>query len=172
MDKRYLLIIIILIMGLFTLYFITDASYTIGSASATLGEYTFSLPQGFMVEHSEKKHASIYNDDGVYIHVDVINKNRDNYNNTLNYLSSNNIPIISSGSVNINNIVVDSVFYNKTEYNSTINRNESVCGAFFIFEKFNAPFKIEVTHFDFENKDLIIEYVSYIVESINKNYLV
>ena len=79
MDKRYLLIIIILIMGLFTLYFITDASYTIGSASATLGEYTFSLPQGFMVEHTEKKHASIYNDDGVYIHINIVDQNRNNH---------------------------------------------------------------------------------------------
>ena len=172
MDKRYLLIIILIIIGCSTLYLITNASYTIGSASATLGQYTFSLPQGFTVDHTENKYVSIFNGDGVYIHVNVAEKNKDNYNDTLNYLKSKNIPIISSGSVNIGDIVVDSVFYNKTQYNITINSNENVCGAFFIFNKSNATFKIEVTHFDYENKDKIIEYVSYIVQSLNKNYLV
>lgn len=172
MDKRYLLIIIILIAGCSALYFITNASYTIGSASATLGQYTFSLPQGFTVDHTENKYVSMVNEDGVYIHVNVVDKNKNNYNDTLNYLKSKNISIISSGSLNVNDIVVDSIFYNKTQYNSTSHSNESVCGAFFIFNKSNATFKVEITHFDYADKDKIIQYVSYIVQSLDKNYLV
>lgn len=173
MDKRYLLIIVILIMGCSTLYFITNASYSIGSATATLGNSIFSLPEGFSVDHSEKNYVSILNNDGVYMHINVVNgKKDDNYNGTLSYLSRKNIPIVSSGSINVKDIVVDSVFYNKTEHNSTSRSNDNVYGAFFIFNKQNRTFNIEVTHFDYADKNKIIHYAEHIVNSIDKNYLV
>lgn len=172
MDKRYLLIIIILIMGLFTLYSITNVSDTLGSASTTIGKCAFSLPQGFMVEHSDNKYVSLKNNDGVNIHIKIADSKIDNYNNTLNYLSSNGIPIISSGSINVKNIVIDSVFYNKTQYNSTTNGKENIYGVFFVFNKCGSTFVIEVTHFDYGNKNEIIQYVSFIVQSLDKNYLV
>ena len=61
MDKRWIAILIILIIGIGCGYFITQHSTTVGHAIADVSKSTVSLPYGFSVGLSEKTHVQLEN---------------------------------------------------------------------------------------------------------------
>lgn len=61
MDKRWVLIIIILIIGLSSLYIIVDNSTTVGSAITTFSKTTITIPDGFSVEDTSNNILELYN---------------------------------------------------------------------------------------------------------------
>lgn len=61
MDKRWALIIIILVVGVGSMYYIVDNSNTVGSAIATFSKTTITIPDGFAVSGSESYSVELYN---------------------------------------------------------------------------------------------------------------
>ena len=59
MDKRYLLMIVIICVCLANLYIIADFSDVVGSASVDTGNYTFSLPKGFSLYEDRQKQKNL-----------------------------------------------------------------------------------------------------------------
>lgn len=61
MDKKWIYIIIIFIIGISALYLIVDASTVLGSGNVNLNTYTVTLPDGFNIENNENGELSIIN---------------------------------------------------------------------------------------------------------------
>ena len=61
MDKRWILIIIIAIIGLSSMYLIVDNSMTVGSAITTFSKTTITIPEGFSVEDTSNNLLTLYN---------------------------------------------------------------------------------------------------------------
>ncbi|MEE0943602.1 MULTISPECIES: hypothetical protein [unclassified Methanobrevibacter] len=61
MDKRWVLIIIIAVIGLGSMYMIIDNSMTVGSAITTFSKTTITIPDGFSVEDTGNNVLELYN---------------------------------------------------------------------------------------------------------------
>lgn len=163
MDKRYLLILVITLVCCINLSIIVNNSDIIGSASGTAGKYTFSLPQGFSLHSNMDNSAEIRNNNGMNIYLESNLTDSDKYDNRLNFIENDsNSQILSKGTINIENISVHTVYFQTAN-----NTNKSV----FYFEKFNTPFKIVISSFNYENdRDLTLNYVTLIIKSIRLDY--
>lgn len=60
MDKRWLIIIIIFIIGLGSMYYIVDNSNTVGSAITTFSKTTITIPEGFSVGDTSSDSVELY----------------------------------------------------------------------------------------------------------------
>lgn len=166
MDKRYFLIIVILVFSFISLYIIYDASNIVGSASVDFNEYTFSLPSNFELFSSDNEYLVIYNRDLgkiVISYEDIDSKN--DYNQRLQFLKNrSDMSIVSNGTINVNDIVVYSIFYQKNSSTGTVNQSS------FIFKKYDKLFTISLTDFDYNKRDQAVNVVSFLVESLRPNY--
>lgn len=165
MDKRYLIMIIIICACCMNLYMIANFSDVVGTASVNVGNYSFSLPEGF----------SLY-DDGhteVYIHNPSSKMNiqfyaylgeNDTFLNKYKEInSSKEYKILSNGSIEDNGITIESVFYQKTD---DMNNRST-----FYFTKNNHNFRILINGFNYDTgKNEVIKIVTDIVESIRINH--
>lgn len=61
MDKRWLLIIIIFIIGISSMYYIVDNSNTVGSAITTFSKTTITIPKNFSVGDTGASFVELYN---------------------------------------------------------------------------------------------------------------
>lgn len=61
MDKRWILILVILIIGLGSMYYIVDHSNTVGSAITTFSKTTITIPDDFSVGDSGNDYVELYN---------------------------------------------------------------------------------------------------------------
>lgn len=167
MDKRYFLIIFILIMGFTSLFFISNNSDMIGTASVNVGNFIFSLPGGFILGHSESDSVALYNpDNNLNMNIQLVNGS-DTYESQLNWMqNSSSYIILGKGSININNVVVDSI-YNKHYYNNNKYTNSSI----FYFNMYDNNFKIEITGFDYDkNQNQTIQCLVDVITSLKPNY--
>ena len=162
MDRRYLLMLIIIIICCINLSIIVNNSDIVGSASASVENYLFSVPEGFSLYETNGDSTVIQNkNNNIDIRVETNLNNRDNYYERLNYIENEtNNTILSEGTVSIDNITVYSVYY-KT--NDDINKSA------FYFEKDNRQFKILVSNFNYDDRELTLDYVTYIIKSIKYN---
>ena len=72
MDKRWLGIIIILILGIGAMYMIVESSTTVGKAVAVVSEMTVTIPDGFTTLKDTDKHTVyLVNDEKETINVTV-----------------------------------------------------------------------------------------------------
>ena len=164
MDKRYLLIIIMIIICSINLSIIVNNSDVVGSASVSIGKYLFSTPEGFDLTENNGNSATIKNkNNNMIISVETNVSDTDNYYSRLNYIENNtNFTILSKGTVSIENISVSTAYYK-----TITNNNRSV----FYFEKDNTQFKIKVSNFDYtKDRDLTLDYITFIIKSIEYDY--
>ena len=164
MDKRYLLIIIIIIVCCANLSIIVNNSDDVGSASVSIGKYLFSTPKDFSLSENNGNSAIINNEkNNMSIYVETELSDSDNYNRRLNYIENGtNDTILSKGTVSIEYLTVNSVYYKTTN-----NNNQSA----FYFEKDNTPFKIVVSNFNYNNdRDLTLDYITFIIKSMTYDY--
>lgn len=167
MDKRYLLIIIILIMGLTSLFFISSNSDMVGSASVNMRDFIFSLPEGFILDHSDKDSVTLYNEkDNLYMYFQVVDDSN-TYDSLLNWMNnSSSYVILSKGSIKINDIDVDTV-YNKHYYDNNQYSNSSV----FYFNMYDTNLKVEITGFDYDkDRNQTIDILVDLISSLKPNY--
>lgn len=162
MDKRYGLILLIVVGCCINLYIISNSSDMIGSASVECENYIFTMPPGFILYDSYLDHVIIHDSKtgmnvGVYPHLD----SSDTYENKLYSLPNDGYTIVSNGTINVGDIVVKSVYYTKQQDNRTT----------FFFEKDGNRFRVLMTGFNLENdRNTTIDYLSEIVQSIKYNY--
>lgn len=167
MDKRFILIILIIILGVFNLYIISEYSDVIGSASVDVSKYTFSLPKDFILLNTNNQNdVAIYNTKtGLNIMVSVIPK----YNSSYKFASINNdtnTTVLSNGTINRNDITIDSIYYNNVNHG---NKPPSV--AIFYFKKDDASFKITMDNFNYESqREETIDALLGIIDSIRINH--
>ena len=163
MDKRYLLILVVVILCGINLSIIVTNSDVVGSASVSVGKYLFSIPEGFSVDENNGNSVVIQNKDKVTIYFNSNLGSVDNYDNQLKYIdNTTTYKILSKGSLTIDNIKVDSVYYQ--------NENHTNFSAFY-FEKDNNPFKIVLSNFNYDNdRNLTLKYVTDIIQSTHLDY--
>lgn len=164
MDKRYLLIFIIIIICLANLSIIVNNSDVVGSASVSVGKYIFSIPKDFSLDENNGNSAYIENkNNNISIHIETNLSDSDTYNRRLNYIENEtNNTILSKGTVSIENITVHTVYYKTMK-----NNNKSA----FYFEKNNTQFKIIVSNFNYnEDRDLTLDYITFIIKSMEYDY--
>ena len=109
MDKRWILILIILIVGCVCIYFIVDSSTTVGDAITVVNKSVITLPQDFTIGDDDKNsvelidkntHESIYIKD-----LGKGDKSFDCFKDELNSLNKNDeVNILSNSTVKIGDI--------------------------------------------------------------------
>lgn len=162
MDKRYGLILIIIVACCINLIVISNSSDVIGSASVECGDFIFSLPSEFSLYDSEKNHVLVH-DSKYGMNIDVYSNlhESDTYDNKIKGILNDGFTIVSNGTINTGGIEVHSIFYKKD------NDNRSA----FFFEKDGNRFRILVRDFDMDNnRNKTIDYAVEIIESIVYNY--
>lgn len=163
MDKRYLLILIIIVVCCINLSFIVINSDVVGSASVSVGKYIFSMPEGFSLSQDNGNSVVIQNGDGVVIYLESDLSESDTYAKRLVYIENEtDDEILSEGSINVSDISVDVVFFQ-----STNNTNKST----FYFEKDNVPFKMVMSGFNYNaDRNQTLDYATFIIQSLHKDY--
>lgn len=164
MDKRYALILIIILGCCINLFIISHSSDLIGSASVECGNYIFTMPQEFSLYRSDIDHVLLH-DSKTGMNVDVFSKldESDNYDNKLKQISAEGFTILSNGTINAGDIEIKSVFYVSNDNH----QNRST----FFFEKDNNKFRVLMAGFNMDNdRNATIDYIVKIVESTKYNY--
>lgn len=120
MDKRWVLIIIIAVIGLGSMYMIVDNSMTVGSAITTFSKTTITIPEGFSVEDTTNNIVTLYNKKNNE-KIDIYDMGKGNHvkeahsNITAVILEEGNFETIKNRTFNIDN----------TKINQTILKNGS-----------------------------------------------
>ena len=134
MDKRIIMIIAILIVGISCMYVVVENSTTIGKAITTFSKTSFTLPSGFSVGDTDSKSAQLYSkqsNEKINIYdrgkgdstkawfkniTDTYKNNPDYYNLNETTRTANNITVLQLNMETNNTISSSSVFY---DYNHT-----------------------------------------------------
>ncbi len=165
MDKRYLLIIIIIFICVINLYMISDFSDIVGSASVDIGNYTISLPEGFSLYENNIDHILIINPNShMRVKVYSVIRPDDTYLNKFEEInSSEQYTLLSNGTINSNGNIIHCVSFQ----NIKDSNNVSV----FYYTKENNNFQVYMSGFNYDlQKNETIEIVEKIVETTRINY--
>lgn len=167
MDRRYLVIIFIIVFGCINLFFISGFSDVIGSASVNCGDYTFTIPNDFNLMSSEESTVVIHNPvSHLTVAISIIDNNDSNFTRDFDRIANNsNNNVLAEGDINIDNITVSSIYYEGPDSKDEV-KNRSV----FFFKKFDSTFKIQMTNFNFTDRNETIDVLSSIVDSMRINY--
>lgn len=163
MDKRVIMIIAILIVGIGCMYVIADNSYTIGHAITTFSKTTITLPSGFSVGETDTKSAELYNkksiekinihDEGKGNHAKDIFKNvTETCKNNPDYYN------ISNQTRNVNGV---EVYQLSMEKNNTISTSS-------VFYYYNHTYLVEMSGFNDLNK--ANEVLDFIITTLQPDY--
>ena len=166
MDKRYLLIIVIILICSVNLFLISISSDIIGGASVNFKDYTFSIPKNFDLLSSDDQYVKLNNPDIGWIHItyDDIRENND-YKHRINYIENrSDMTILRNGTLNVGNTTVYSVFFQRQDSNSIINDSS------FIFDQYGHRFTISVAGYDYSSYNEIVDTVIFLIESLRHNY--
>ena len=166
MDKRYFLMLIIIVVCFINLFLIVNHSDVVGSANVECGQYICSIPYGFSLYESKSDEITLVDSNrNSSIFIDSQLRNNDNVSARQNRLLNDNKTyiILGNGTIDVNGITIDSIYY--TNVNHT--QNYSV----FYFDKFNNSFKILITGFDYDTeRNYPIDLLTEIITSLKINH--
>ncbi len=168
MDRRYYLIILILIACCINLYIVADNSNVVGTASVTFDKYIISLPLNYEVTGQYGSYVQIHNNDIGFLAIQCKNDSFVyNYSSVVNELNKKyNCTILNNGTINTNDIPVNTIYYKTVDEKNFVN-NRSI----FYFEKYGKTFQIEMNGFNYDNDvNKTIDTLTYVVESLRVNY--
>ncbi len=165
MDKKWILILIILIVGCSCMYLIVDSSTTVGSAITVVNKTVVTLPHDFTIGADDKHSVKLinkHNNNEIYLEdMGKINIAQDCFNNELKKLKSTpDVEIISNITFKIDNIPTYKIDYK----NLTTNKNMTfayVCVG-------NHTFTIKMSNYD--NSQQINENLKYIVSNMHPDF--
>lgn len=165
MDKRWIYILIILIIGVAALVAIVDSSTSVGSAVVSVHTYTTTLPKGYNIEISETDYASVINrqtDEKVTIkYCGKGNLIDENFEKKLTDLQNNeNVTKINKTKDKYNNITFKTVNYEKMP-NNTVNK-------ILVFMKYGHTFTIESKNY--HDLDTLNEKTNYVLDTLKPDY--
>lgn len=163
MDKRYFLIIIIIGLCAVNLYIISDTSDVVGSAYVDVGNYTFSLPNGFTLFSDQGEQVIIINSDtNMRIYIFSSLEKQDTFSNKIEELKKKgSFQLDSNGTVNCKGKKIPVAFY----HSSSENRST------FYFTEVGNDFRIVISGFNYDSqKDEVINIASEIIGSVRVNH--
>lgn len=164
MDKRWIYILIILIIGLSALYMIASSSDAVGHATINVNTFIITLPDGFNIDSTDKTVATLINRDtceeliiqdfgkGNSIEK-VLSNNTQNNSNSENYVK------IDNETITYHNITIQIVYMTSSD-------NTTNATAYFM--KFKHTFTITANNFS--NRDGINNNIKYIISSLQRDY--
>ena len=152
MDKRWIIIFIILIAGVSTLYLIANESIEIGKAITTIDNVIITLPDNFKITDQDKTSVEMTNrNSNEKLSIELIkekNKAEELMENKLQELRSENVINIEDSTKNISNITVYSINYQDMNSDTPVN-----CTVNYI-NKLNKTFVITTSHYEDNNAQL------------------
>lgn len=111
MDKRWILILIILIVGGYCTYNIVDSSTTVGDAITVVNKSVITIPKDFSIADTDKNSVDLIdNKDNKKIHIEDIGKGDialETFNREISLLSgSPNIHLLKNSTLNAGNMTI------------------------------------------------------------------
>lgn len=168
MDKRWILIFIILIAGASTLFLIANESIEIGKAITTIDNVIITLPDNFKITDQDKTSVEMTNRHSEEkICIELINeKNKANelMKNRLQELKSENVINIKDTTENISNITVYSIKYQNMTPDTPVNYTISYV------DKLNKTFIITQSHY--KNDDSQLNYLTQVIDTLRLDFKV
>lgn len=147
MDKRWIYILIIFIVGLVACYFIVESSDYVGKATTVFGKFQITLPDDFTIGENKGGHSIMGNKKTKErIDIEDLGKNTTRDNEFKKYLSE----IKSNGNIEIekenvsgtyNGIALQTVFYKSYNNDSYVNASTT------FFEQYNHTFSLKFINF-------------------------
>ena len=166
MDKRYFLIMILVIVCFVNLFLVANSSDLIGKATVDVGNFMFSSPHDYNLMDSYDNYVKLENSQGITIMLFVLSNPKDNYDNALHTLqNNNNDTILSNGSIYVGDVTVNSIYYRHVVDSKVSNQ------AVYYFDKEGSHFKILMSGFrnDESGKNQTIQECIGIVDSLKIN---
>lgn len=163
MDKRWIYIIIILIIGISALYVIVSSSNTVGSAIVDVNKFIITLPDDFNIQDNDKEYSILINrNTNAKIVVKDLGKG-----NFVNERLKNDSDIYHSGDYKeIKNKTFDYEDIKvKTIYG--IGEDNKINSTAY-FMKFDHTFNIKTNNF--KDIDTIEEKVKFIISTLQRDY--
>ena len=171
MDKRWLLIVLILIFGISCVYVIVENSLTVGSASQSVGHAIISIPPDFSIYSSDSNSVTLVSSNGHKIEFAEV-EGKDNAEKLHNYRiqslnKTNDIHTLQDGVMHVGDTDVYTLYYHADKTNDQNEVNSSLS----YFDKFNHTYFIRIWGFDY-NKDhnTILDYIDLISRNIRQDY--
>ena len=168
MDKRWILILIIMIIAILCGYYITQSSPNVGNAVANINKSSVTLPYGFSVKHSDAGSIELINKNTLEsIYLEDLGKN-DNakslLDNQLKKISkTDNYKVMDHiSNTTSNGVTVYIVHY--IDLNNTNFKNQSIS----YFYTWGHTFYAKLSCFD--SADSITEKTLFIAETIQPDY--
>ena len=160
MDKRWIYIIIILLIGVTALFFIVESSTTLGSAETYVHKFTTTIPPSFNIDESGKEYTVLINiNTGEIIDIRDLGKGdlieSEMYNKTLLLNENPNVTSIKKVTYDLNGTKLPTIAYNTTK--NTINQIS-------YFQKYNHTFVI--TAKNFQDRDYMDHNLEYILNTL------
>ncbi len=164
MDKRWIYILIIFIIGVACLYFIVDSSTTVGKANIYLNTFTITVPSEYNIEDSGETQLQIVNKKTKErIIIKDLTKKKDIHTemqDRLDALNANeNITLIKNTTIVNKNQTYPSIYYEKVT--GTINRMT-------FFNNYKHGFSIECSNF--HDNRTIEEHTLFIIDNLRPDY--
>lgn len=164
MDKRWIYIFIIFIIGIVCLFFIVDSSTTVGKANINLDKFTLTLPSPYNIEENNGKYLEIYNKNTKEkIAIKDLGK-KNNFSKDigekLSSLEGNgNITLVKNITVTCDNNSMPGIYYEKLP--GTINQVT-------FFTKYKHSFSIEC--YNFHDNATMKEDTLFLMENLRPDY--
>lgn len=166
MDKRWIYILIIFIVGFVALFYIVESSTTVGSAIVAVDKYLTTVPDSYNIEKSDHNYANFINrETNERIMIESVGKGdlvEKRLNEELDKLQNNvNITKINITTEKCDDIIFSTVFYEK--FNNSQNFNKIM-----VFEEFNHTFFVKAT--DFNNLDNLNEKAYFVIDALHQDF--
>lgn len=160
MDRRWIYILIILIIGLTCLFYIAESSTTVGKATVKVSSFLFTVPDSFNIHNSGQTTDLINRKTNERIFVDDLGKGVDIKENMTSVIKWLNDEGTYS---NVKNITlydtIPTVYYEDS--NGTLNEISYAT-------KYNHTFYIKCTHF--HDNTTMQKNTKYVADTLEPNY--
>lgn len=168
MDKRWIIIIIILIVGISSLYYIANESMRLGKAIGTIDNVIITLPTDFKISEETQTSSEIMNrntDDRINIEL-IKQKNRAKVlmKDKLEDLKSEDAEDINNYTQKISNITTYTISYQNVSSDTPVNYTVN------FINKLNKTFVI--TTYNYDNNATQLKDLTYIIDTIRLDYKV
>lgn len=164
MNKKWIVIILVFLVGLSCIYLIVESSNTIGNAIMGVSKYTVTLPDGFSNAKSGDATPTMINGKTkeTIVFKDLGNAKKMSEQMELEYknlTSYSEIKILKNTTNNTGNNVNIIIYKNLTD-----NKNYSIA----FFTKFNHGFSLKISNYNSENE--LNQHINFIINTMQPDY--
>lgn len=165
MNKKWIYIIIILIIGFSGLYYIVSTSTTVGSAMVGINAFLFTVPDSFNIENNDHAFASLTNrETKEKIYIKDLGKDKSvdkNFEKEVFVIESNeNLTILNNTTEKYNDMTSKVVYCNNTVDNTLYKVS--------VFKKYNHTFLIKSSNF--KNPTTLNEKTHFVMDTLKQDH--